>query len=171
MLNENVASRALFTNANDGTNEGIVSSALPVFSVQFHPEHSAGPEDLERLFDDFLALVGDKKKRRGAAEAVAEAINGQFAPPARDQSCCDHGQTRGVPRSREFCCYLVKISISLFSVLILSLCVESRACVCLCVHYVCHASVSWVCENICDGDDNFGGGGWINQCNDCCGSW
>ena len=76
--------RPLFTNANDGTNEGIVSSALPVFSVQFHPEHSAGPEDLERLFDAFLALVGGKK--RGAAEAVAEAINGEFAPPARDDA-------------------------------------------------------------------------------------
>ena len=36
--------RSLFTNANDGTNEGIVSDGLPVFSVQFHPEHSAGPE-------------------------------------------------------------------------------------------------------------------------------
>ena len=26
----------------------------PVFTVQFHPEHSAGPEDLECLFDAFL---------------------------------------------------------------------------------------------------------------------
>ena len=51
--------RALFTNANDGTNEGLVAEHLPVFSVQFHPEHSAGPEDLECLFDAFLLLVGD----------------------------------------------------------------------------------------------------------------
>ena len=47
--------RALFTNANDGSNEGIVHESLPVFSVQFHPEHTAGPEDLEEpLFAAFL---------------------------------------------------------------------------------------------------------------------
>ncbi|KAF7990426.1 hypothetical protein HCN44_000231 [Aphidius gifuensis] len=45
---------SLFTNANDGSNEGIVHSTLPWFSVQFHPEHTAGPQDLECLFDIFL---------------------------------------------------------------------------------------------------------------------
>ena len=34
----------LFTNENDGTNEGIVHSSKPIFSVQFHPEASAGPQ-------------------------------------------------------------------------------------------------------------------------------
>lgn len=48
---------SLFTNANDTSNEGIVHSTLPYFSVQFHPEHTAGPEDLECLFDVFLATV------------------------------------------------------------------------------------------------------------------
>ena len=71
--------RPLFTNANDGTNEGLVSDGLPVFSVQFHPEHSAGPEDLECLFNAFLVLIGTPWK--SAAEAVAEAINGDFVPP------------------------------------------------------------------------------------------
>ncbi|XP_030768369.1 CAD protein-like [Sitophilus oryzae] len=47
----------LFTNANDLTNEGIVHSNLPYFSVQFHPEHTAGPQDLECLFDVFLDSV------------------------------------------------------------------------------------------------------------------
>lgn len=47
----------LFTNANDGTNEGIVHSNLPYFSVQFHPEHTAGPQDLELLFDVFLEQI------------------------------------------------------------------------------------------------------------------
>lgn len=28
-------------------------------SVQFHPEHSAGPEDLECLFDIYLRVVQD----------------------------------------------------------------------------------------------------------------
>lgn len=47
----------LFTNANDKTNEGIIHSILPYFSVQFHPEHTAGPEDLENLFDVFIDAV------------------------------------------------------------------------------------------------------------------
>uniref|UniRef100_A0A4W4H0W6 Carbamoyl phosphate synthase arginine-specific large chain n=1 Tax=Electrophorus electricus TaxID=8005 RepID=A0A4W4H0W6_ELEEL len=44
----------LFTNANDHTNEGIVHNSKPLFSVQFHPEHMAGPTDLVSLFDVFL---------------------------------------------------------------------------------------------------------------------
>lgn len=47
----------LFTNTNDNSNEGLVHSSLPYFSVQFHPEHTAGPEDLECLFDVFLESV------------------------------------------------------------------------------------------------------------------
>lgn len=34
----------LFTNANDNTNEGIIHKEKPYFSVQFHPEHTAGPQ-------------------------------------------------------------------------------------------------------------------------------
>ncbi|GIY55598.1 CAD protein [Caerostris darwini] len=51
----------LYTNANDHTNEGIFHSYLPFFSVQFHPEHCAGPQDLEFLFDIFIELVLDHK--------------------------------------------------------------------------------------------------------------
>nr|CAD7402532.1 unnamed protein product [Timema cristinae] len=47
----------LFTNTNDDTNEGLMHSSLPYFSVQFHPEHMAGPQDLEILFDVFVTLV------------------------------------------------------------------------------------------------------------------
>ncbi|XP_059222628.1 CAD protein [Stomoxys calcitrans] len=47
----------LFTNANDNTNEGIIHKHKPYFSVQFHPEHTAGPEDLELLFDVFLDAI------------------------------------------------------------------------------------------------------------------
>ena len=54
--------RTLFTNENDGSNEGIVHESLPYFSVQFHPEHTAGPEDLESLFDVFLELCTNKTK-------------------------------------------------------------------------------------------------------------
>lgn len=51
----------LFTNANDKSNEGIVHKSKPFFSVQFHPEHTAGPEDLECLFDIFLQAVKDHR--------------------------------------------------------------------------------------------------------------
>jgi len=43
-----------FTNANDGTNEGIRHSRRPFLSVQFHPEASPGPVDTAFLFDEFL---------------------------------------------------------------------------------------------------------------------
>lgn len=49
--------KLLFTNANDKTNEGIVHGSLPFFSVQFHPEHHAGPHDLEGLFDIFITFI------------------------------------------------------------------------------------------------------------------
>uniref|UniRef100_A0A8D0AH72 Multifunctional protein CAD n=1 Tax=Sander lucioperca TaxID=283035 RepID=A0A8D0AH72_SANLU len=52
----------LFTNANDHTNEGIVHNTKPLFSVQFHPEHMAGPTDLVSLFDVFLETVKDHKE-------------------------------------------------------------------------------------------------------------
>ncbi|XP_016923919.3 multifunctional protein r [Drosophila suzukii] len=50
----------LFVNANDGTNEGIVHATKPYFSVQFHPEHHAGPQDTEFLFDVFLESISQK---------------------------------------------------------------------------------------------------------------
>lgn len=44
----------LFINANDGSNEGIRHTSLPYYSVQFHPEAKAGPEDTGFIFDLFL---------------------------------------------------------------------------------------------------------------------
>ncbi len=46
-----------FYNANDNTNEGIIHSKLPFFSVQFHPEAAPGPTDTEYLFDYFLNSI------------------------------------------------------------------------------------------------------------------
>lgn len=47
----------LFSNMNDGSNEGIRHKSKPWFSVQFHPEAASGPTDTEFLFDDFVQLL------------------------------------------------------------------------------------------------------------------
>ncbi|CAK7564461.1 MAG: Carbamoyl-phosphate synthase [Sporothrix epigloea] len=47
----------LFVNTNDGSNEGIMHTSRPYFSVQFHPESTPGPRDTEFLFDVFLDAV------------------------------------------------------------------------------------------------------------------
>lgn len=44
-------------NANDGTVEGVRYSAYPCFTVQFHPEASAGPKDTAYLFDEFINMM------------------------------------------------------------------------------------------------------------------
>lgn len=49
--------KPLFINANDLTNEGIVHTEKPFFSVQFHPEASGGPLDTSFLFDKFVGHV------------------------------------------------------------------------------------------------------------------
>ena len=46
-----------FTNANDGSNEGIRHKLRPFMSVQFHPEASPGPVDTGHLFDEFLSVL------------------------------------------------------------------------------------------------------------------
>ena len=44
-------------NLNDNTNEGMRHRKLPVFSVQYHPEASAGPHDSVYLFEEFVQLM------------------------------------------------------------------------------------------------------------------
>jgi carbamoyl-phosphate synthase small subunit len=44
-------------NLNDDTVEGMRHSSLPVFSVQYHPEASPGPNDSAYLFDRFLSMM------------------------------------------------------------------------------------------------------------------
>ncbi|AHW59835.1 carbamoyl-phosphate synthase small subunit [Draconibacterium orientale] len=53
----------LFTNVNDGTNEGIRHKTKPFFSTQFHPEASSGPVDTEFLFDEFIKNIVEYKSR------------------------------------------------------------------------------------------------------------
>ena len=42
---------------NDKSVEGVRHTKYPVFSVQYHPEASPGPEDSNYLFDQFMELM------------------------------------------------------------------------------------------------------------------
>jgi carbamoyl-phosphate synthase small subunit len=44
-------------NLNDGTLEGMRHRRWPLFSVQYHPEASAGPHDSAYLFEEFRKLM------------------------------------------------------------------------------------------------------------------
>jgi carbamoyl-phosphate synthase small subunit len=45
-------------NLNDHTLEGMRHRHLPAFSVQYHPEASAGPHDSSYLFEEFRDAMG-----------------------------------------------------------------------------------------------------------------
>lgn len=48
-------------NLNDGTVEGMEHRDLPIFSVQFHPEASPGPNDTGYLFDKFIEMMKEDR--------------------------------------------------------------------------------------------------------------
>jgi carbamoyl-phosphate synthase small subunit len=59
-INNNTLSKnwePLFINLNDNTNEGMINTAKPFFSTQFHPEASGGPTDTGHLFDEFIERI------------------------------------------------------------------------------------------------------------------
>lgn len=49
-------------NLNDNTVEGLRHICLPAFSVQYHPEASAGPHDSDYLFDRFVKVIEHYKR-------------------------------------------------------------------------------------------------------------
>jgi carbamoyl-phosphate synthase small subunit len=51
------AIKPYFINLNDQSLEGMVHTRAPMFSVQFHPEASPGPNDFAFLFDQFASMV------------------------------------------------------------------------------------------------------------------
>ena len=46
----------------DGSNEGLRVEGKPIFSVQYHPEASPGPQDSHYLFDRFVGLMAVNSK-------------------------------------------------------------------------------------------------------------
>mmetsp|Transcript_2240 Transcript_2240/g.4104 ORF Transcript_2240/g.4104 Transcript_2240/m.4104 type:complete len:1488 (-) Transcript_2240:376-4839(-) len=60
--------RPFFVNANDDSNEGIIHTYKPIFSVQFHPEAMGGPTDTAFLFETFLQRVKEKRLRVETAQ-------------------------------------------------------------------------------------------------------
>ncbi len=46
-----------FVNVNDGTNEGLSYTGKHIFTVQYHPEACAGPQDSAYLFDRFIGMM------------------------------------------------------------------------------------------------------------------
>jgi carbamoyl-phosphate synthase small subunit len=61
---ESMAGRAVLTHVslNDKTVEGMRHDSLPVFSVQYHPEASPGPNDACYLFDRFTKLMDERRR-------------------------------------------------------------------------------------------------------------
>lgn len=50
-----------FVNVNDGTCEGLSYTGKNIFTVQYHPEACAGPQDSGYLFDRFIEMMEVKK--------------------------------------------------------------------------------------------------------------
>lgn len=50
-------------NLNDGTLEGFRHREHPIIAVQYHPEAAPGPHDSFYLFDEFMGMVDENKKK------------------------------------------------------------------------------------------------------------
>lgn len=59
-IDENAA-KVSHININDKTIEGLRYLNKNIFTVQFHPEASPGPQDTEYLFDEFIDMMGGRE--------------------------------------------------------------------------------------------------------------
>ncbi len=61
---ESLVGKAVLThiNLNDHTVEGMRHDRLPIFSVQYHPEASPGPNDPSYLFDRFVKSMDEARR-------------------------------------------------------------------------------------------------------------
>lgn len=75
-----------YVNANDATNEGVAHHTLPFFSVQFHPEATAGPRDTAFLFQTFV-------------NAAQSCRSGAIIPPLSIAARPSLTRTRSLSRS------------------------------------------------------------------------
>lgn len=73
----------LFKNLNDDSNEGVYHDSNPWFSVQFHPEAKAGPEDTSKLFDIFLGDEIANAEECNVRDLIVETFKGSV------ESICD----------------------------------------------------------------------------------
>ncbi len=62
---DSMAGKAVLSHVslNDKTVEGMRHGELPVFSVQYHPEASPGPNDASYLFDRFCQSMEERRRR------------------------------------------------------------------------------------------------------------
>ena len=63
----------------DGSHEGLRVEGKPVFSVQYHPEASPGPQDSHHLFQRFVELMFSKGKGTEAQSTEAQRHRGTEA--------------------------------------------------------------------------------------------
>ncbi|MGV3631436.1 MAG: glutamine-hydrolyzing carbamoyl-phosphate synthase small subunit [Bacteroidota bacterium] len=61
-VSQNTNVNVTHVHLNDNTLAGIELNDKPVFSVQYHPESSAGPHDSRYLFDQFIENMRKNKK-------------------------------------------------------------------------------------------------------------
>jgi carbamoyl-phosphate synthase small subunit len=56
----------------DGSNAGIALEGKPVFSVQYHPEASPGPQDSHYLFTRFMDMIREHKRAMPAGSSPGQ---------------------------------------------------------------------------------------------------
>lgn len=61
-------------------NNVVKSVVMRFFSVQFHPEHKAGPTDLVSLFDVFLETVKDYKEGNATKSGTSFSVFKAHSP-------------------------------------------------------------------------------------------